>query len=216
MFYTLYFCSSSSNRDASPWRLNEKFGLAMQLFRANLIILCIRLGMDPTKLWPPEGILLNINEVLLFLEAKKKESSSDETLLEMPKSTDDIVLVEPTIEQLLGFNIFRDTPPPLLDSCIKPDSRPGSRPSSKPNSNEALFLLVPSSPTRAKQTHLAGGSFASVLSSQTPKDKSHGAIDKINSNSNSIIFIPSQASPDGLRRLRSTSGEDAWAIIDDM
>lgn len=202
----------SANSSTSPWRLNTSFKHSITLLQANIIMLCIRIGIDPTKLWPPEGILLNINEILLFLLSKAKANASrgcSDINSEIPNSEDVILLGSLTV-QLFGFNIFRD--PPAVDNDQKLElSMPNSRSSSKPNSSDSLQMLAPGSPKRSSRINTNNN-----VSPTSSKDRL--AIDTLNNNcpDRNIIHTPSQSSPDGIRRLRARSGEDAWDIIEDM
>lgn len=49
----------------SDWITNPSFPLALSIFRANVIALCVRSGIDPSALWPSEAILLNLNTLYL-------------------------------------------------------------------------------------------------------------------------------------------------------
>jgi hypothetical protein len=49
----------------NDWITNVSFPLALSLFRANIIALCVRSGIDSSTLWPPEAILLNLNTLYL-------------------------------------------------------------------------------------------------------------------------------------------------------
>ena len=43
------------------WIVNPSFVMALSLFRANIITLCLRCGIDGFALWPHEAILLNLD-----------------------------------------------------------------------------------------------------------------------------------------------------------
>lgn len=200
--YIWHSISDISNRESSPWRLNPSFPRSMRLLQANIIILCIRIGLDPTRLWPPEGILLNINEILLFLENKTAEYKSSLDV-ELPKS-DDIILLESTTTQLFGFDLFTDP-------------RPSSNPGSKHNSNEALSILAPGSPQRAYNKGARGiGGFGSPGGGNENRIFENGGDVWARDGPGDVVVTPSNCSPDGTRRLRTSSGDDAWSIIEDI
>lgn len=58
----------------NDWVINVSFPLALSLFRANIIALCVRSGINPSTLWPPEAILLNLN--ILYLKCIEENENS--------------------------------------------------------------------------------------------------------------------------------------------
>jgi hypothetical protein len=79
----------------NDWITSVSFPLALSLFRANIIALCVRSGIDPSTLWPPEAILLNLNTLYLHcLEQHEKYSNGFQ----------DVSIPFPTIYSSTGEN----------------------------------------------------------------------------------------------------------------
>jgi hypothetical protein len=49
-----------SSQDAQ-WEKNKEFMFALTLLRADVVALCLRAGVPPSSMWPPEAILLNLD-----------------------------------------------------------------------------------------------------------------------------------------------------------
>lgn len=60
------------------WILNPSFSVALSLFRANVITLCLRCGIEGSTLWPHEAILLNLDTLhkKCILESDLNDPSS--------------------------------------------------------------------------------------------------------------------------------------------
>ena len=74
----------TTNESEKYWTLNNSFQAALTLLRANIIVLCIRVGMEPMSLWPSQAILLNLSQFHLYLIQQIK-------LLDFTATTDEII-----------------------------------------------------------------------------------------------------------------------------
>ena len=57
------------------WVVNPSFSVALSLFRANVITLCLRCGIEGSALWPHEAVLLNLN--LLHMKCLEEAEAND-------------------------------------------------------------------------------------------------------------------------------------------
>jgi hypothetical protein len=57
------------------WVVNPSFSVALSLFRANVITLCLRCGIEGSSLWPHEAVLLNLN--LLHMKCIQEAEAND-------------------------------------------------------------------------------------------------------------------------------------------
>lgn len=57
------------------WVVNPSFSVALSLFRANVITLCLRCGIEGSALWPHEAVLLNLN--LLHMKCLQEAEAND-------------------------------------------------------------------------------------------------------------------------------------------
>jgi hypothetical protein len=53
--------TTTSSSSGSEWATNDEFHVALALFRADIVALCMRAGVAAGALWPPEAILLNLH-----------------------------------------------------------------------------------------------------------------------------------------------------------
>lgn len=65
---------SSSVND--KYILNHAFSQALTLLQADVVTLCIRVGIPPECLWPPQAILLNLSELQLLCAKCVKRNSA--------------------------------------------------------------------------------------------------------------------------------------------
>jgi hypothetical protein len=70
--------SKSGEGTQGDWILNPSFSVALSLFRANVITLCLRCGIEGSTLWPHEAILLNLDALQkkCVLESELNDPSS--------------------------------------------------------------------------------------------------------------------------------------------
>lgn len=77
-----YDKTSAANKSGEgtqgDWILNPSFSVALSLFRANVITLCLRSGIEGSVLWPHEAILLNLDvlQKKCVLESELNDPSS--------------------------------------------------------------------------------------------------------------------------------------------
>lgn len=63
------------NKQSSTVIPNPSFPDAVLLLRANILSLCLRLGVPRNDLWPPQALLLNLHELQLFMQLELKAAA---------------------------------------------------------------------------------------------------------------------------------------------
>ena len=57
----------------AEWVLNKSFPLALHLLQSDVVALCLQAGVEPSDMWPPEAMILN----LLVLEEYCKNRAEE-------------------------------------------------------------------------------------------------------------------------------------------
>lgn len=78
---------------------NSEFQFGLSLLRANILVLCIKSGIDPQKLYPPEALLLNLD--LLQQETIKYVSLHDSISTKMENHQYTYASLPPSLERLV-------------------------------------------------------------------------------------------------------------------
>lgn len=66
----------SQNIDLREFEVNRAFPQALTLLQANVVALCLRAGLPPDGIWPPQAILLNLHELLVLCAKCVKRNSA--------------------------------------------------------------------------------------------------------------------------------------------
>lgn len=67
---------TSQSSDTSNYFVNSSFPLALTLLQADIIALCLRAGLSPDSVWPPQAMLLNLHELLVLCAKCVKRNSA--------------------------------------------------------------------------------------------------------------------------------------------